>query len=199
MGLLDVLNGMQNGPRGASRGGGGMSPVTMALLGLLAYKGIKAVSGARPAPDAMAPPDRSGGGLGDMLRNVLGGNGGGAPGGLGGMQSGGLGDLLKQCQGAGKGDVANSWVGTGQNKPIAAHDLARVLTPEQIVFLTERTGMSREELLAGLSEQLPRAVDELTEAVAARTGAWAPPARAAVRTACQPRSPAIDTTMRGAR
>jgi hypothetical protein len=42
MGLLDVLNGMQNGPRGqrgpASSGGGGMSPMTMAILGLLAFK-----------------------------------------------------------------------------------------------------------------------------------------------------------------
>ena len=44
MGLLDILNGMQNGPRGQSSaapaGSGGMSPVTMALMGLLAYKAI---------------------------------------------------------------------------------------------------------------------------------------------------------------
>jgi uncharacterized protein YidB (DUF937 family) len=37
-----------------------------------------------------------------------------------------------------------------------------VLTPEQIEFLTERTGLSRQELLAGLAEQLPKAVDSLT-------------------------------------
>jgi len=39
MGLLDVLNGMQNGPRGPSdpeAKGGGMSPMTMAILALLA-------------------------------------------------------------------------------------------------------------------------------------------------------------------
>ena len=36
------------------------------------------------------------------------------------------------------------------------------MTPEQIDFLTARTGLSREELLAGLSEQLPKAVDHLT-------------------------------------
>jgi len=43
MGLLDVLNGMQAGPRGQSQpsSGGGMSPITMALLGLLAYKAAK--------------------------------------------------------------------------------------------------------------------------------------------------------------
>jgi Transglycosylase associated protein len=42
MGLLDIVNGMQNGPRGnRGLGGGGMSPITMALLGLLAYKAVK--------------------------------------------------------------------------------------------------------------------------------------------------------------
>ena len=46
MGLMDILNGMQNGPRGQQQqapagSGGGMSPMTMALLGLLAYKAIK--------------------------------------------------------------------------------------------------------------------------------------------------------------
>ena len=48
MGLLDILNGMQNGPRGQSTpapaGSGGMSPIAMALLGLLAYKAIKHLS-----------------------------------------------------------------------------------------------------------------------------------------------------------
>ncbi len=151
MGLLDVLTGMRNGPRGHG-GGGGMSPITMALLGLLAYKAVKSFGGAGPrAGSGMATP---GGGLGDLLNGGLSG--------LGGILSGGLGDLVKQFQNAGKGDVADSWVGTGDNKPIAPSDLSQVLTAEQIAFLTERTGLSREALLAGLSEQLPEAVDELT-------------------------------------
>ena len=45
MGLLDVINGMQNGPRGSSQpsaqSGGGMSPLTMAILGLLAWMAEK--------------------------------------------------------------------------------------------------------------------------------------------------------------
>jgi hypothetical protein len=51
MGLLDVLNGMQNGPRGQRTPGtasGGMSPMTMALLGLIAYKAIKSFTGNQP-------------------------------------------------------------------------------------------------------------------------------------------------------
>ena len=51
---------------------------------------------------------------------------------------------------------------TGQNKPIAPADLNNVLTNEQMEFLMARTGLSRQELLAGLSEQLPQAVNHLT-------------------------------------
>src|SRR5947208_8738300 len=75
MGLLDILTGIQNGPHGnQSQAGqtgqksGGMSPLMMALLGLLAYKAFK--GGNRPAPSM---PTSSGGGLGDILGGLLGG------------------------------------------------------------------------------------------------------------------------------
>jgi uncharacterized protein YidB (DUF937 family) len=176
MGLLDVLTGMRNGPRGLGGGGrGGMSPITMALLGLLAYKAVKGFGGNGSRGDAKGEVPRQSGG-GGFLDDLLGGAGrggglgsglgaglgAGGLGGLGAILSGGLGDLLKQFQGAGKGEVADSWIGTGQNKSIAPADLATVLTPEQIEFLTQRTGLGREELLAGLADQLPKAVDSLT-------------------------------------
>jgi uncharacterized protein YidB (DUF937 family) len=187
MGLMDILNGMQNGPRGGSQvraqgsdAGGGMSPITMALLGLLAYKTIKGFSGssAQP-PSADAGVHSAGLGLDEILRSGPGGSmdgsqagGGGGLGGLlaglaggaglGGLLSGGLGDMLEQFQSAGKGDAVNSWIGPGQNQPIAPHELSQVLSPEQIEFLTQRSGLPREELLAGLSEQLPQLVDRLT-------------------------------------
>jgi len=54
MGLLDVINGMQNGPRGQRSGApassGGMSPITMAILGLLAYKAVKHMTAGQQAP-----------------------------------------------------------------------------------------------------------------------------------------------------
>jgi hypothetical protein len=58
MGLLDILNGMQNGPRGqpqpkSSGSSGGMSPIMTALLGLLAYKALKGRSGQAAAPGGM--------------------------------------------------------------------------------------------------------------------------------------------------
>jgi uncharacterized protein YidB (DUF937 family) len=179
MGLMDVLNGMQNGPRGArppagttTSSQGGMSPIMMAILGLIAYKAMKGLSGSsQPAP---APPARptggtvaagmpgagGAGGLGDLLKGGLGGLlAGGA---AGTVLSGGLNDLLKQLQQGGLGDTANSWVGTGPNRPVSPTDLGSALGADQIQSLTSQFGLSRDELLDGLSQHLPEVVDHLT-------------------------------------
>jgi len=186
MGLLDVLNGMAQGPRGpstssSSSGGsqsGGMSPLMMALLGLLAWKAVKHVTGGRPDAPRPAPspaPASTGGGttvasgggsggglggLGDILKGPLGGVLGGAA--AGSVISGGLGDLMKQLQQSGLGDAANSWVGTGPNKAVSPGDLASALGVDQIDQLSSQSGLSRDDLLSGLSKLLPQAVDHLT-------------------------------------
>jgi uncharacterized protein YidB (DUF937 family) len=172
MGLIDVLNGMQNGPRGqrnpGSGGSGGMSPMTMAILGLLAYKALKSFTGqsgtapTQPASPTPSVPNQgtTAGGLGDLLKGGLGGLlGGGA---AGSVLSGGLNDLLKQLQQSGQGDVAKSWVGTGPNKAISSDDIAKALGAEQISALMAHSGMSRQDLLEGLSQNLPEVVNQLT-------------------------------------
>jgi uncharacterized protein YidB (DUF937 family) len=176
MGLLDVLNGMQNGPRGPSnpsaQGSGGMSPMTMAILGLLAYKAVKHLTAGQPgASPAPAPGNATaggsdgggisgGGGLGGLLKGGLGGLlAGGA---AGSAISGGLGDLLKQLQQNGQGTAANSWVSPGPNKPISPGDLASALGADQISSLMSQSGLSRDDLLAGLSQHLPDVVNHLT-------------------------------------
>lgn len=182
MGLLDVLNGMQNGPHGSRTGeqpsSGGMSPMTMALLGLLAWKAFKHMTAGQPnaAPQqrsplppptpvntgssALADGPGAGGGLSDLLKGGLGGLlAGGA---AGTVLSGGLGDLLNQLQQGGHGEAANSWVGKGENKAIAPGDLANALGADQIESLSAQSGLSREELLSGLSQYLPQVVDHLT-------------------------------------
>ena len=177
MGLLDILNGMQNGPRGQSTpapaGSGGMSPIAMALLGLMAYKAIKHLSpgqtnaGTRRPDVIPAAPGPTGGGLsslpgglGGLLRGPLGGLlAGGA---AGSVLSGGLNDLLKQFQQSGLSDVAQSWVNTGPNKEIAADDLSKVLGEDQIKALMTHSGLSRDELIAGLSQRLPELINQLT-------------------------------------
>ena len=207
MGLLDILNGMQNGPRGQrqpgnttghSSSGGGLSPIMMALLGLLAYKALKGRGGqvAAPAgrggpaalpPGGVANADHPGGTLGDVLGGLFGGKPGGAPnaaggkpggslsdlipGGLGGLLggaaagtvlSGALGNILKELQDSGHGRAAQSWVGTGPNQDIAPHDLANALGSDTLTALSGQTGMTQQDLLAGLSQYLPDLIDQLT-------------------------------------
>jgi uncharacterized protein YidB (DUF937 family) len=158
MGLMDVLNGMQNGPHG-QRGpatSSGMSPITVALLGLLAYKTLKSFTSQASAPAVPAPKP----GLGDILANGLGRViAGGA---AGGILGGGLNDLLHQFQQAGHGETVNSWVGNGPNRAISSNDLTKALGPDQINTLIAHSGLSRQELLDGLSQHLPEIVDHLT-------------------------------------
>ncbi|MFX5926194.1 YidB family protein, partial [Acinetobacter baumannii] len=54
------------------------------------------------------------------------------------------------------------WVGKGQNKPIAPGDLASALGADQIDSLATQSGLSRDELLSGLSQYLPQVIDHLT-------------------------------------
>jgi uncharacterized protein YidB (DUF937 family) len=170
MGLLDVLNGMQQGPRGPStsnpsaQSGGGMSPMTMAILGLLAWKAIKHMTAGQPGAAPQPAPSPAGGGMSGGLGNILKGPLGGllAGGAAGSVISGGLGDVLKQLQQGGQGEVANSWVGKGDNKPIAPGDLASALGADQINALASQSGLSRDELLNGLSRYLPQVIDHLT-------------------------------------
>src|SRR5262249_41540667 len=179
MGLLDVLNGMQNGPRGPSgpsteSSGGGMSPMTMAILALLAWKAVKHFGGSQPgAQPAPAPspgpspktinagmPGGAGGGMSDLLKGGLGGLlAGGA---AGSILSGGLGDLMKQLQQGGQSEAANSWVGKGEDKPISPGDLSNALGADQIDAIASQAGMSRNDLLQGLSQYLPGVIDHLT-------------------------------------
>jgi uncharacterized protein YidB (DUF937 family) len=136
MGLLDILNGMQNGPRGqrqpasvdSSAGkGGGMSPIMIALLGLLAYKAVKGRGSQPAAPGSTGSPlppggtvtaGNPGGGIGDILGGLLGGKPMNAPatnapgakpgGGLQDLLPGGLGGLLG---GAAAGTVLSGGLG----------------------------------------------------------------------------------------
>ena len=160
--MLDKLFG------GSARGG--MSPITMALLGVLAYRTLKGkgrladmlgrspagggMPGANPyGGNAGAPDPRgAGGGLLGGLRGLLG----------GGALSGGLNDLLKQFQQHGQGDKAESWISRGANKPVSPAELAQTLGEDRITWLMQETGLSRQELLDGLSQELPQAVDQLT-------------------------------------
>ena len=165
MGLLDVLNGMQNGPRGQPQpgtpGSGGMSKITMALLGFLAYKAFKGMNPQQPAP-AGVPRDQGReaqdpGGFAGVWRTIFG--GGSVP---GPVLSRGVGNTVQDFERSGHGEIARSWVGRGPNKPITADTIEAALGEDGIRDLMQQTGMDRDDLLAALSEHLPRVIDHLT-------------------------------------
>ena len=139
-------------------------PSMTALLGLLAIAGYQnrdklaeMLGGALPRGGSGGLPGQQAGqqGLGGLLEQFKGA-------GVGGLLGGGLGELVDRFKQAGQGDVADSWVGTGPNKPVAPNDLERALGPEVVGNLTQKTGLSRDEILARLSRELPKAVDQYT-------------------------------------
>jgi uncharacterized protein YidB (DUF937 family) len=145
---LEVVMGMFD-LQGGGRRVVGMSPIQMGVLGLLAYKALKGKGGLAGIFGSDKSP----------------GVAGAAPSGgplSGGVLGGGLKDLLDRFRQSGQEDKAQSWVAKGANKPIAPQELEQTLGEERIQWLMEQTGLPREELLSGLSRELPDAVDELT-------------------------------------
>jgi uncharacterized protein YidB (DUF937 family) len=114
-----------------------------------------AVSGAASAAASGAAPDVPAGAAAGGLGGLLGGLGGG---GLGS----GLRDLLDRFRETGHEEQAKSWVSTGTNRPIAASEMEQVLGAERVEWLMQQTGLSKDQLLAGLSRELPNTIDKLT-------------------------------------
>jgi len=182
MGLLDqVLGGAGLGPQGGAQrpglGGTVAAGVVLALL-VKAVRSYEASHGAmgqgrsfdpqaQSAGDrAAASPTAAQGGLGGILGGLggmLGGGGGGLGGLLGGLGgAGALGALINQFQQKGYGQQVNSWIGHGQNQPLAPTQVADALGDDTVQALQQQTGMPRESLLAELSHLLPQAISEAT-------------------------------------
>ena len=81
---------------------------------------------------------------------------------MGSVLSGGLGDLIDRFKQNGQAQAADSWVKTGPNQPLAPEQLERAIGPDVLKTLSQETGLSREELLARLTRELPDAVDKFT-------------------------------------
>ena len=140
-------------------------PSMLALLGLVAVAGYQnrdkiADMIGKLGANAKRPPGSPQTGQGN-LDSILGGLGGAAAG-AGGLLRDGLGELVDRFQRSGRGDVAQSWVKSGPNQDIAPNDLEAAIGTDVLIELSERTGLSRGELLARLSRQLPSAVDQYT-------------------------------------
>jgi uncharacterized protein YidB (DUF937 family) len=135
-------------------------PSMTALLGLLAVAGFQnrdklaemlGSSSSNPGASGQGQP----GGLGGLLSGLGGG-------GVGGLLGGGLSELMERFKQNGQGAVADSWVSKGPNQPVEPHQLEQAVGPDVLATLSQQTGLSREELLARLSRNLPDAVDRYT-------------------------------------
>jgi len=77
-------------------------------------------------------------------------------------QHGGVQGVVSQFEKNGLGPTVRSWVSTGPNQSISPEDVHRTLGPELLQQLSQKSGLSVEELTEKLAHVLPQAVDKLT-------------------------------------
>ncbi len=77
-------------------------------------------------------------------------------------RAGGLSGLLGQFGAGGLGDIAESWVGKGDNKGISAAQIKTVLSSEEVQGVADKLGISPDMAADKLAEVLPGVVDKLT-------------------------------------
>lgn len=75
---------------------------------------------------------------------------------------GGLGGLLQSFQQGGLGHVFQSWIGTGQNLPVAPDQLQGAVGSDWLSKIAQATGLPQAEVSQHLSTVLPQVIDHLT-------------------------------------
>lgn len=75
---------------------------------------------------------------------------------------GGLGGIADKFASGGLGDIVNSWIGTGTNKPVSTDQLTSVIGKEQITDIANKTGLPIGEVTSQLANNLPNIIDRLT-------------------------------------
>ncbi len=95
------------------------------------------------------------GGNNDMVQNVIGGL-------LGGSGGSGidLGSLVGNLQNSGLGDIAQSWLGDGDNEHISRSQIESMLGSDKIADAAKQLGADQNDLLRGLQNMIPQVVDK---------------------------------------
>ena len=109
------------------------------------------------------------GGAGGALGSLLGGSKGGAspltallPVVTGMLAGGGLGKLMSGLQAAGLEGKAKSWVSKGENHPLSADEVKRVVPAEKIAEVAQKAGVSHDDAAGLIAQALPAVVDHVT-------------------------------------
>jgi uncharacterized protein YidB (DUF937 family) len=127
--------------------------LAVAVLGILAYQNrnklaeILKDAGANREPN-QPQTGQAGGGLMDQLAK--------------GVEGTPLGEILDRFRNAGAGGKVDSWVKKGPNEPLAKNEVEAAIDEETLRSLSEQTGLTREELIARITQVLPEAVDKMT-------------------------------------
>lgn len=74
----------------------------------------------------------------------------------------GLPALLGKLRSGGLGEVAETWIGTGDNMPVSPKGLTAALGADQISAMATKAGVTEEAMASGLARVLPGIVDKLT-------------------------------------
>jgi uncharacterized protein YidB (DUF937 family) len=113
-----------------------------------------------------------------LLDNVMGKLGGkqgadggqGSQGGEGGLQAltkllsanGGVQGLMAKLSSNGLGQQVQSWVGTGDNKPVSGPQVAQALDTDSLNKMAQETGTTPEKVSEKVAQVLPQVVDKAT-------------------------------------
>ena len=135
------MAGVEDMLRSAAPGGNIAKPLMLALGALLASGALFRGSGAGQTA-GQGPQTTSDAGDGGVL--------------------GGLGGLLNKLEQGGLGKATSSWVGSGQNQPVSPSQLGSALGSNIIKTLSQKSGLSEDELTKQLSHILPGIIDNLT-------------------------------------
>lgn len=142
------------------------SPSLLALLGLVAVAGYQnrgrisemlsdARQGSPSNPAGHVDTDRSGGFLNE-IGTLFG------AGLAGSTLSSGLSDLVNRFKESGRAEPAETWVSSQPNMPINVSELESAIGQDILDELSQKTGLSRNELLLRLTTALPEVVDRFT-------------------------------------
>jgi uncharacterized protein YidB (DUF937 family) len=109
------------------------------------------------------------GGLDDLLGGLTGGQGGGGSGLsalmpvlAGVLASGGLSKIMGGLKANGLTSEAESWVGTGANKPVSGRQMEQAVGQEQMKEIAKQLGVSEEQAADAVAKALPEVVDKVS-------------------------------------
>lgn len=124
-----------------------LGKLAVAMLGVLAYQNRDKISEMIRGAGGGSPNDPQGGILDQISKGVSG---------------TALGEILDRFRGSGAGSKVDSWVARGPNTPIESSDVEAAIDDETLTSLSTQTGLSREELIRRITQDLPEAVDKMT-------------------------------------